>query len=191
VAGGIPCVSAARRRNALCPEAKAVKRPLTMAADSRRDERSGGRAETDRGQAFMRARLPLLVMLAVLAGCAPFPGGAIAVGPAPSQAYVLDSGDRLRITVFGQPELSGRYAVDSAGAIAMPLLGSVPARGLTTDALGARIANALAAGFVRNPSVAVEIEQHRPFYILGEVRNPGQYPFAAGLTAEMAVAIAG
>ena len=87
--------------------------------------------------------------------------------------YTLDSGDRLRIVVFGQDGLTNSYVVDASGDIAMPLIGSVAARGLTTDQLSARIADLLRQGYVRDPHVAVEIEAYRPFFILGEVTQPG------------------
>ncbi len=73
----------------------------------------------------------------------------------------------------------------------MPLIGSVLARGATTDQLAARIADRLRQGFIREPHVAVEIEAYRPFFILGEVTQPGQYPYVANMTVETAVAIAG
>jgi polysaccharide export outer membrane protein len=106
-------------------------------------------------------------------------------------AYTLDSGDRLRIVVFGQEGLTNSYAVDASGHIAMPLIGSVLARGATTDELSRRIADKLRQGFIREPHVAVEIEAYRPFFILGEVTQPGQYPYVANMTVETAVAIAG
>ena len=84
-------------------------------------------------------------------------------------AYTLDSGDRLRIVVFGQDGLTNSYVVDASGHIAMPLIGSVLARGATTDELSRRIADKLRQGFIREPHVAVEIEAYRPFFILGEV----------------------
>ena len=105
--------------------------------------------------------------------------------------YTLDSGDRLRVVVFGQDGLSNSYLVDASGHIAMPLIGSVSARGLTTDELSSRIAEKLRQGFVREPHVAVEVEAYRPFFILGEVTQPGQYPYVADMTVETAVAIAG
>ncbi len=109
----------------------------------------------------------------------------------PHKPYTLDSGDRLRVVVFGQDGLSNSYLVDASGHIAMPLIGSVSARGLTTDGLSSRIAERLRQGFVREPHVAVEVEAYRPFFILGEVTQPGQYPYVADMTAETAVAIAG
>ncbi len=105
--------------------------------------------------------------------------------------YTLDSGDRLRIVVFGQDGLTNAYAVDASGHIAMPLIGSVTARGLTTDQLASTISGKLRDGFIREPHVAVEVEAYRPFFILGEVTQPGQYPYVANMTAETAVAIAG
>lgn len=111
--------------------------------------------------------------------------------PAIEGGYTLDSGDRLRIVVFGQDGLTNAYLVGAGGNIDMPLIGSVAARGLTTDQLAARISEKLRDGFVREPHVAVEIEGYRPFFILGEVTQPGQYPYVANMTAETAVAIAG
>jgi polysaccharide export outer membrane protein len=105
--------------------------------------------------------------------------------------YTLDSGDRLRIVVFGQDGLTNSYVLDASGLIDMPLIGTVPARGLTTDQLSQRLADMLRQGFIREPHVAVEIEAYRPFFILGEVTAPGQYPYIANMTVETAVAIAG
>jgi protein involved in polysaccharide export with SLBB domain len=124
-----------------------------------------------------------------------YPGAAVAARAAyarPQQpAYTLDSGDRLRVVVFGQDGLTNSYVVDASGDIAMPLIGSVAARGLTTDQLSSRIADLLRQGYVRDPHVAVEVEAYRPFFILGEVTQPGQYPYVANMTVETAVAIAG
>jgi len=105
--------------------------------------------------------------------------------------YLLDSGDRLRIFVYGQPNLSRTYIVDHAGQIPIPLIGTVFARGLTTNGLARVIRDRLGAEYVRDPQVTVDILQNRPFFILGEVRNAGQYPYVSGMTVETAVAIAG
>jgi polysaccharide export outer membrane protein len=113
------------------------------------------------------------------------------VGGAPLPAYTLDSGDRLRVVVFGQDSLTNSYAVDAAGNITMPLIGAVHARGLTPAELTGVIAGRLRQGFLREPHVAVEVELYRPFFILGEVNFPGQYPYVPNMTAETAVAIAG
>lgn len=106
-------------------------------------------------------------------------------------AYRLDAGDRLRIVVYGQDGLTNAYAVDAAGVVTLPLIGSVPARGCTPAELAAAITARLQNGFIREPYVAVEIEAYRPFFILGEVAAPGQYPYVPNMTAEAAVAIAG
>jgi polysaccharide export outer membrane protein len=84
-------------------------------------------------------------------------------------AYRLDAGDKLRVVVFGQEGLTNSYAIDAGGSITMPLIGSVPARGRTPAALAAEITGKLRNGYIRDPSVAVEIESYRPFFILGEV----------------------
>ena len=105
--------------------------------------------------------------------------------------YRLDAGDKLRVVVFGQEGLTNTYAIDAGGAITMPLIGSVKARGTTTAELSRAIAAKLRAGFIREPSVAVEVETYRPFFILGEVAAPGQYPYVPNMTVESAVAIAG
>jgi polysaccharide export outer membrane protein len=106
-------------------------------------------------------------------------------------AYRLDAGDRLRVVVYGQEGLTNSYAIDAGGSITMPLIGSVPARGQTPAGLAADISARLRRGYIREPSVAVEIESYRPFFILGEVAAPGQYPYVPNMSVESAVAIAG
>jgi polysaccharide export outer membrane protein len=110
---------------------------------------------------------------------------------APEQSYTLDSGDKLRVVVFGQDGISNSYTVDAGGNINLPLVGIVPARGYGTQQLSQMIAERLKQGYVREPHVSVEVEAYRPFFILGEVTNPGQYPYVANMTAETAIAIAG
>jgi polysaccharide export outer membrane protein len=124
---------------------------------------------------------------------APIPA-AYAAAPKPAthdSAYHLDAGDKLRVVVYGQEGLTNTYAIDAGGAITMPLIGSVPARGRTPAGLAAEITAKLRNGYIREPSVAVEIESYRPFFILGEVAAPGQYPYVPNMTVESAVAIAG
>ncbi len=106
-------------------------------------------------------------------------------------AYTLGSSDRLRITVFGHPDLSGEFEVDGTGSISMPLIGQVKAEGLATSELEKSIATTLAAGYILDPRVSAEVINYRPFYILGEVGKPGEYPFTNGLTVQNAVAAAG
>jgi polysaccharide export outer membrane protein len=109
----------------------------------------------------------------------------------PRGPYLLDTGDRLRVVVFGQEGLTNSYAVDATGMISMPLIGAVPAVGRSTDSLAREIANRLRGGFIREPSVSVEVETYRPFFIMGEVTAGGQFPFVSGMTAQNAIAIAG
>jgi len=117
---------------------------------------------------------------------------AVASAPAASETvYTLGVGDKLRIVVFGQDGISNTYIVDAAGKVNMPLIGAVPARGLTNQQLSDAVAARLKQGYVREPHVTVEVETYRPFFILGEVTTPGQYPYVVNMTAETAVAIAG
>jgi polysaccharide biosynthesis/export protein len=126
------------------------------------------------------------------AGPAPVPVAYSAPAPVPyDMPYHLDAGDRLRVVVYGQEGLTNTYSISAGGTITMPLIGAVPARGRTPQGLAAEITARLRNGFIREPSVAVEIESYRPFFILGEVQAPGQYPYVPNMTAESAVAIAG
>jgi polysaccharide export outer membrane protein len=111
--------------------------------------------------------------------------------PQPEMPYLLDAGDRLRITVFGQEGLTNAYAVDAAGNITMPLVGTVPARGMTTQQLSFSLSERLKQGYIREPKVAIEVEAYRPFFIHGEVTTPGQYAYVANMSVENAIAIAG
>ena len=106
-------------------------------------------------------------------------------------AYTLGNGDQLRITVFGQPDLSGQFEVDGTGSISMPLIGQVEALGLTTPELEKRIVSILEGDYILNPRVSAQVINYRPFYILGEVNRPGEYPYTSGLTVLNAVAAAG
>lgn len=135
------------------------------------------------------ASLALAAAMAVSA-CAPrYVASEFTVADA--QPYRLASGDRLRIIVFGQDNLSNVYAVDGSGRISMPLIGAVDAQGRTTQQLERAIEGRLRAGFLREPKVSVEVDAYRPFFVLGEVTNSGQFPFVNGMTVQTAVAIAG
>jgi polysaccharide export outer membrane protein len=125
---------------------------------------------------------------------APYDAYAAAPSSAPVRydaGYHLDAGDKLRIVIYGQDGLTNTYTIDAAGFITMPLIGQVSARGRTPAALAGEITAKLRNGYIRDPSVAVEIESYRPFFILGEVQAPGQYPYVPNMTVESAVAIAG
>jgi polysaccharide export outer membrane protein len=110
-----------------------------------------------------------------------------------AESYRLDSGDQVRITVYNEDQLTGDYAVGADGTISMPLVGAVAARDLTTGELEKSLTKRLSedAKVLVNPSVSVQLVVARPFYILGEVKNPGQYPCAYETTVLSAVAIAG
>lgn len=106
--------------------------------------------------------------------------------------YRLGPGDKLRLTVFNEPDLSGEFTVDGQGFVRLPLAGQVQAAGLTSFGLEARIGDAfVSGGFLINPRVAVEITTYRPFYIIGEVAKPGEYAYVNAMTAPNAIALAG
>lgn len=139
-------------------------------------------------------RLPLaamMVALALLCGC----NGDRKLPPIPEAAatdYVLGPGDRLRFQVFGQEAASGEFTVGVDGNVATPLAGELKAAGLTADQLQRDYKEALQKqGLYKDPKVAIEVLNYRPFYIMGEVKKPGSYPYASGLTVSAAVAEAG
>lgn len=127
----------------------------------------------------------------LVAGCAGQMRATAPFGADADEPYRLDSGDRIRVIVFGQADLSNSFSVDGDGYVALPLVGSVAARGLTTRELEQAIAAKLRDGYLRDPRVTAEVEIHRPFFALGEVNAPGRYAFVNGLTGREAVAIAG
>ena len=145
----------------------------------------------------------LLVFLA-LAGCSdgpranpPGPDAKPAAGsdvPLPEDAnidYTLGSGDKLRVIVYGEKDLSGEFDVSGAGNVALPLVGQVRAQGLTVSQFEKAVETALKQGYLNEPRVSVEVLNYRPFYIYGEVDKPGQYPYTNGMTVLNAVAVAG
>ena len=105
--------------------------------------------------------------------------------------YRLGANDRVRIIVFGQPTLTGEYTLDGNGVLAFPLIGNVDANGQSPDQLQKAIASKLDPDFLRNPSVSAEVITRRPFYVIGEVQKPGNYPYVTDMTALQAVAMAG
>ena len=111
--------------------------------------------------------------------------------PELSNHYVLGAGDQVRVVVFGQEELSGEFSVNADGSVALPLVGAVTAAGKTPNALESAIALALSPDYVRDPQVSVEVLRYRPYFIMGEVRAPGSYPYMSGLDVHSAVAVAG
>jgi polysaccharide export outer membrane protein len=105
--------------------------------------------------------------------------------------YKLGSGDKLRVTVYGEEDLSGEFLVDGSGQVQMPLIGQVKAAGLTIHDFVGEVTKALENGYLKDPKISVEVENYRPFYIMGEVNKPGEYPYENGLTVQGAVALAG
>jgi polysaccharide export outer membrane protein len=126
----------------------------------------------------------------------PFTCGALSslagrVAAAERPAYRLGSGDKIRLTVFNEKDLSGDYDVDDQGRVSLPLIGSVSISGKTVSEAEAIITQQYGANYLVNPRVSIEVLNYRPFFILGEVKNPGSYPYVAGMTILNAVALAG
>lgn len=131
--------------------------------------------------------LALSVLTAACAGTNAMPGQA-AYQPT---VYRLAADDKLKITVFGEEALSREYVISSQGDLSFPLLGDIPAAGLTVSELQASVAHGLSKGYLNDPRVSVEVLNYRPFYILGEVVRAGEFPYSNGLTVPQAVALAG
>jgi polysaccharide export outer membrane protein len=105
--------------------------------------------------------------------------------------YRLGTGDKLRVTVFGQPDMSGEFAVDAAGQVTVPLMGSIDAAHLTVAELTQAITDRLGKDFLVDPKVSVDVLNYRPFYVMGEVKSPGSYAYVVGINIRQAIAIAG
>ena len=141
-------------------------------------------------------RLSLPLVLAAVLGCAMAMGAAPASGQDAERAvearlYQLGAGDRLRVTVFRHPDLSGEFEIDGSGQVALPLVGGVKLGGLTLAQAAEAIVAALKPDYLINPRISLEVLNYRPFYIIGEIRAPGSYSFVNGITVLNAVAIAG
>jgi protein involved in polysaccharide export with SLBB domain len=106
-------------------------------------------------------------------------------------SYVLGPSDRVRLKVYGEQDITGEYEVDTNGYISVPLAGRVKAAGLNTRQLEKAVAGALSRGLLKDPRVNAEVATYRPFFILGEVKKAGEYPYKSGLTVLDAVASAG
>lgn len=118
------------------------------------------------------------------------PASPEAAAPVASE-YRLGTGDKVRVVVFNESSLSGEFQVDDSGTMSLPLIGAVKAGGLTTRDLEKLLTQKLRGGFVRDPKVSVEVANFRPFYVIGEVEKPGEYPYRNGLSILAAGAIAG
>lgn len=143
------------------------------------------------------AGFSFLFILSVSGAITGLPANAFAqqaesIPPASAAAsYVLGPNDRVRLKVYGEPDIAGEYEVDNNGNVSIPLAGHIRAAGLTTRQLERSIASALSKEIVRDPRVNVEVALYRPYYILGEVKKGGEYPYRLGLTVMDAVASAG
>ena len=141
----------------------------------------------------IRNFLAVLALVVPLAACSS--QGADLPIVAPSKAddanYRLGSGDKLHIAVVGAEDLTGDYSVGDNGTIGLALIGDVKAAGVTRAQLERDLEKKLGEGYLKNPKVSVAVINYRPFYIYGEVKTPGTYPFASGMRVVSAVATAG
>jgi polysaccharide export outer membrane protein len=133
----------------------------------------------------VRRVLAALIVAGALGGTS----GALASNDRESE-YRLGSGDKLRVITFGEESLTGEFSVSGGGKVSLPLVGEVQAAGLTVPEFQRGVENALKKGYMNQPRVSVEVINYRPFYILGEVTRPGEYPYTSGLTVLDAVATA-
>lgn len=108
-----------------------------------------------------------------------------------SSVYRLDTGDRVRVIVYGEPDLSGEFELDSSGELALPLIGTIQGATLSLRELEKLVTEKFKDGYLVSPRVSVEVLNFRPFFILGEVKRPGSYQYVSGLTVVNAVALAG
>ena len=137
--------------------------------------------------------LSIVVLAAAATACqsAAPPPPAVETATRIQTSYKLGPGDKLRLITFGEERLSGEFTVNERGLVSLPLIGDVKAGGLTLDGFSDEVRTALTGGYLKNPRISVEVLNYRPFYILGEVAKPGEYPFTNGLTVTNAVATAG
>jgi polysaccharide export outer membrane protein len=144
-------------------------------------------------------RIIALVCCVAISGCDSVPSLGEA-SPAETQALIqasrttspdLQPGDKIKVTVFGEDRLSGEYEIDSAGFVSLPLAGTLKAAGLSKQQMERALANKFRSEYLRDPKVTIDVTSFRPFYILGEVAKPGEYPFKNGLNVMSAIALAG
>ncbi len=127
----------------------------------------------------------------VLCFLAAFAAGVLAQAADDASAYRLGSGDKIRVNVFGQADLSGEFVISDVGVVSLPLVGNLDFGGATLREAEALLADALKPDYLVNPRVSIEVLNFRPFYIIGEVKEPGSYPYVSGMTVTEAVALAG
>jgi protein involved in polysaccharide export with SLBB domain len=134
--------------------------------------------------------LAMLLSLVLVAGTPAF-AQAVAAANSDAAAYRLGAGDKVRVTVYNEDTLSGEYEVDGSGNLSLQLIGAISAAGKSVPEVISAIQDKLKDGYMKNPSVAVEVLNYRPFYVLGEVKEPGKYPYVSGMTVLNAIALAG
>mgnify|MGYP001627545602 CR=1 FL=1 len=148
-------------------------------------------------RAFSMVALAVFMTLGAMTGAAhaqvaaPAAAPAPAVSPVQSMDYLLGPADKVRVTVYGEPSLSGEFFVTGSGLMSLPLIGEIKAGGMTVGQFQQAVQKALSDGYLKDPRVSAEVLTFRPFYILGEVEKPGTYPYTSGLTVLNAVATAG
>ncbi len=120
-----------------------------------------------------------------------FCSGLISGSAMAENLYHLDTGDQVRVTVFNHPDLSGDFEISGEGTISMPLVQDVNLQGLSVKEAVTLIIGKLKPAYLRNPRVSIDVLNYRPFFIIGEVKQPGSYPYMSGLTVLSAVAVAG
>lgn len=112
------------------------------------------------------------------------------VGAELNEQYQLGPGDKVRATIYNEPQLAGEYSVGADGEISLPLIGNVVVSGKTPIEAAQAMQAAFANGYLRDPRVSLEVVAYRPFFVLGEVTQAGQYPYQSGMTALNAIATA-
>lgn len=112
-------------------------------------------------------------------------------GKAQQRVYRLGIGDKLKITVYGEENLSGPFEVNAFGQVSLPLIGEMPAKGLALDEFRNQLTRKLASGYLKNPKVSVEMLNYRPIYVHGEVKNGGEFQYKNGVSLRDAIAMAG
>lgn len=143
----------------------------------------------------------ILVGMVMLGACSsqggggPFmsgpPAANLGAKPDLSRLHHLGIGDKVKISIFGENELSGQYEIGATGILSLPLIGEIPAKGMKITELRDAIARKLRSGYLKDPKVSIEILTYRPFYVHGEVRGSGEFAFKNGVTVRDAIAIAG
>ncbi len=141
-------------------------------------------------------RLPFcIVLLACMLVAGFWPSFSVAQEPvadtAAAEGYKLGPRDQIKVSVFNQADLTGDYVLDGDGRFSMPLIGTMSAAGLTPQELAARIVDRLKPDFLVNPRVSVEVSNYRPYFLIGEVKSTGSFPYVEGITYLTAIAMAG